>query len=83
MSQKVVWKSSGKAEDGVGPAEPAEAAYSRFARNQISDFWSVPSTRLSAGAGRIQSLRAFRRARTMKNHEKSEFWTFSKIFKNY
>ena len=53
----------GRTRERVGPAEPAEAAYSRFARNQVSDFFSVLLTRLGPqGAGRIQSFRAFRRA---------------------
>ncbi len=52
--------------ENVGPAESAEAAY--FAsrkQNRMSEsaFLFLYSTRLSQGLGRIQPLRAFRRAR--------------------
>ena len=75
------WSGRGLGWSGRGLAEGALAAYSRFARNQIRilHFSILPLSALCLqhgwcpqGAGRIQALRAFRRARLITNNIKMD-----------
>ena len=83
------WRRGGEGRKKGCPAEGAMAAY--FAsRKQVrilhSDSLSGASTRLSPqGAGRIQSLRAFRRAMELKksNLDKDRRIEFENILKIY